>query len=69
MSGFPALEKACGGRINPETLTEFQQAMREYQEFMSGMRQMMAPVGSEFLTCGSCRTSQECTEFKRCFRE
>jgi hypothetical protein len=37
---FETLKKACGGVLNPETLTEFQTAMREYEVFMSGMREM-----------------------------
>ena len=44
MSGpFPNLEAACGGRINPETLKQFQKAMREYEEFMAGLSVMLAP--------------------------
>jgi len=42
---FEHLKKACGGVLNPETLTDFQRAMREYEVFMAGMREMFAPVG------------------------
>lgn len=41
---FATLTKACGGVLNIETLTEFQKAMREYEVFMDGMGQMLAPV-------------------------
>ena len=41
---FATLTKACGGKLNVETLTEFQKAMREYEVFMSGMRELLAPV-------------------------
>jgi len=45
---FESLKKACGGVLNPETLTEFQKAMREYEVFMAGMREMFfGPVASE----------------------
>jgi hypothetical protein len=37
---FENLKKACGGAINPETLTQFEIAMREYEVFMSGMREL-----------------------------
>ena len=37
---FEYLKKACGGVLNPETLTDFQIAMREYEVFMGGMREM-----------------------------
>ena len=40
---FKNLEAACGGRINPETLTQFQAAMREYEVFMRDLRNLMAP--------------------------
>jgi hypothetical protein len=40
---FAALQKCCGGSISIEALEEFQQAMREYEVFMDGMRQMFAP--------------------------
>lgn len=35
---FENLKDACGGVLNPETLTKFQQAMREYEVFMREMR-------------------------------
>jgi hypothetical protein len=41
---FATLTKACGGALTIETLTEFQKAMREYEVFMSGMRELLAPV-------------------------
>jgi hypothetical protein len=41
---FEYLTKACGGVLNPETLTDFQRAMREYEVFMAGMREMFAPL-------------------------
>jgi hypothetical protein len=41
---FANLTKACGGSLTIESLTEFQLAMREYEIFMSGMREMLAPV-------------------------
>ena len=37
---FEYLKKACGGVLNPETLTDFEKAMREYEVFMSGMREL-----------------------------
>jgi len=37
---FEYLKKACGGVLNPETLTDFQIAMREYEVFMRGMREL-----------------------------
>jgi hypothetical protein len=40
---FTNLEKACGGRISVESLTEFQQAMREYEVFMDGMGALLRP--------------------------
>jgi len=43
-SGYPNLEAACGGVINPDTLLTFQKAMREYEVLMSGMRQLLAPA-------------------------
>lgn len=43
-SAWPHLEKACGGVLNPESLTEFQLAMREYENFMGGMRELLAPI-------------------------
>jgi hypothetical protein len=39
---FEYLKKACGGVLNPETLTDFQIAMREYEVFMRGMRELFA---------------------------
>ena len=44
---FETLKKACGGVLNPETLTDFQRAMREYEVFMDGMRELFAPVGED----------------------
>jgi hypothetical protein len=44
---FANLEACCGGIINPESLTRFQLAMREYEVFMAGMREM--------LRCKQCR--------------
>ena len=44
---FATLMKACGGSLSIEALTEFQQAMREYEDFMSGMRELLAPVDDE----------------------
>ena len=41
---FPTLMKMCGGKLNPETLTEFQRAMREYEVFMAGMRELLRPI-------------------------
>ena len=41
---FATLQAACGGRINPETLAQFQKAMREYEAFMALGREMFAPV-------------------------
>ena len=41
--GWPALEAACGGKLNPETLRQFQQAMREYDDFMNGLSALLAP--------------------------
>lgn len=41
---FARLEKACGGAINPETLTEFAKTVREYEEFMEMGRRMFAPA-------------------------
>jgi len=46
-SGYPNLEAACGGVINPDTLLTFQKAMREYEVLMSGMRQLLAPATPE----------------------
>lgn len=66
---YEALTKACGGVINPDTLTEFQRAMREYREFMSGARAMFAPVGETFARCGSCRTPTNCAANQACYRE
>jgi hypothetical protein len=37
---FENLKKACGGAINPETLAQFEIAMREYEVFMEGMREL-----------------------------
>ena len=44
---YEKLAKACGGRINPESLEEFEQAMREYKRFMGGMREMFAEPANE----------------------
>ena len=44
MDQFAKLTKACGGKLNVETLTEFQEAMREYEVFMRGMRELLAPL-------------------------
>ena len=41
---FANLTKACGGSLTIESLTEFQLAMREYEIFMGGMRELLAPV-------------------------
>jgi len=41
---FEALLKACGGVLNPETLSEFQRAMREYEVFMGGLRELLRPM-------------------------
>jgi hypothetical protein len=46
-SGWPALEAACGGKLTPETLTQFQQAMREYERFMDGLGALLAPRDPE----------------------
>lgn len=43
MFGWPNLEAACGGKLNPETLKRFQLAMREYEDFMDGLGAMLAP--------------------------
>lgn len=53
---YNELAEACGGPINPETLTDlfdnrFDQVTWEvraqYYEFMAGMTRMMRPVGEE----------------------
>jgi hypothetical protein len=44
---FANLEAACGGVLNIETLTRFQLAMREYEDFMSGMRELLRPLTPE----------------------
>jgi hypothetical protein len=44
---FATLTKACGGALTVETLTEFQKAMREYEVFMSGMRELLAPLPNQ----------------------
>ena len=44
---FKNLEAACGGVLNIETLTKFQLAMREYEEFMAGMRELLRPLTPE----------------------
>lgn len=59
MSRFENLKKACGGSINPESLEEFEKAMREYKEFMGGMRELFgSPASSRFTIraegAGSC---------------
>ena len=41
---FKNLEACCGGLISIEALTQFQLAMREYEVFMAGMREMLAPL-------------------------
>ena len=41
---YEYLLKACGGKLNPETLIGFQRAMQEYEVFMHGLRQLLAPV-------------------------
>lgn len=47
MSDYKRLEKACGGFINPESLEEFEMAMREYKRFMGGMREMFGEPANE----------------------
>ena len=42
MFGWPNLEACCDGKLNPEMLKRFQLAMREYEDFMSGLRAMLA---------------------------
>ena len=37
---FGYLKAACGGSITIEALKEFRLAMFEYEEFMSGMREL-----------------------------
>jgi len=44
MDRFATLTKACGGALTIESLTEFQQAMREYEVFMRGMGELLAPI-------------------------
>jgi hypothetical protein len=44
---YANLEAACGGVLNVETLTRFQIAMREYEEFMGGMRELLRPLTPE----------------------
>lgn len=53
---FDALTEACGGRINPETLTDLfdnrfadvsWETRAQYYEFMAGMTRMMRPMGEE----------------------
>ncbi|MET4190616.1 MULTISPECIES: hypothetical protein [unclassified Bradyrhizobium] len=39
---WPNLTKACGGAINPDTLTTFKLAMREYADFMGKAQEMFA---------------------------
>ena len=41
--GWPNLEACCDGKLNPEMLQRFQLAMREYEDFMSGMSALLAP--------------------------
>lgn len=49
---FAALEKACGGVIKPETLTELRERLHEvpalvameYHEFMAGLAALFAPA-------------------------
>ena len=37
---FGYLKAACGGSITIEALKDFRRAMFEYEEFMSGMREL-----------------------------
>lgn len=38
MKGFENLERACGGKITPETLREFAETtLAEYTRFMEGL--------------------------------
>jgi len=41
---YANLTKACGGALTIESITQFQVAMREYEIFMDGMRQLLAPA-------------------------
>jgi hypothetical protein len=41
---YKNLTAACGGRINPETLAQFQKAIREYEMFMVELGKMFAPI-------------------------
>ena len=51
MDRFATLKKACGGSLSIEALTEFQKALREYEVFMSGMRELLAPLDEEPADC------------------
>jgi hypothetical protein len=42
---YENLEKCCGGKITPESISRFQRAMVEYETFMDHMRQLLAPGG------------------------
>lgn len=44
---FANLKAACGGSLSPETLTQFEAAMREYKVFMHGMREMFDGTGDD----------------------
>jgi hypothetical protein len=41
---FANLTACCDGNLSIENLERFQRAMREYEVFMAGMRELLAPL-------------------------